>query len=277
MAFFKLQLTGAQQLLVLISRIMSLYSFFDTPNGNIYIHDVINGDVEYLEALLDLYREFFPQYLSALPDIRERAFLPANVDARFIRHQWVIVFNGLPVALVSFRYAIRQRLGLCFSIAIRPDYRSLAWDGYRRLSDFLFQQVVKQLEVDIATSGDSTLLGLVVEVEMVSSQKPYLHLFARYEEYGFLPLPIAYYEPAFVRGNADDPSLLGALQGAQPMQLYMLPTCSEMQVYLQRIRLLNSVVDALLLDHYGLAENHEIVKQARKSIENLGEANEGRN
>ncbi len=279
MVFSKMRLQGVQTLLVLIDCDMitpSVFSF-DTPVGKITIYDVINGNVEYLEALLDLYKELFPQYVSALPQIRERAFLPVDVDPRFIRHQWVVVWNECPIGMVSFRYVVQQGVGLCLSIAIRPDYRSLAWDNYRRLSAFLIRQMVKQLEVDAAANGSSALRGLVLEIEMAMSKKPYLHLLARYEEYGFLPLPIVYYEPSFVRGNVDDDLLPATFENAQPMKLYMLPICAHGQVYLLNKKLLNDVIDALLLNHYGLPENHWIVKKARKSIENLGETDERRN
>jgi hypothetical protein len=257
----------------------STINFFETPQGHLHIYDIIDhNNVEYLDALLDLYRELFPQYISALPQIRERAFLPANADPRFIRHQWVVTWNGYPAGLVSFRFAIRQSLGICLSIAIRPAYRSLAWDKYRRLSDFLIQQMVRQLEMDALNSGYPAPLGLVVEIEMATSttdpawEKARLHLFDRYREYGFAPLPVTCHEPSFVRNPADTQS---SAKNAPPMQLCMLPIndCAPPSQH----KVLSDVIDALLVDHYGLPESHWIVKQARESIEKSGENHDERN
>lgn len=78
---------------------------FETPNGGLSIHDVVDNNAEHLEALLDLYRELFPEYLSALPRVREKAFSPVNADPRFVRHQWIVLLNEAPIGLVSFKFA----------------------------------------------------------------------------------------------------------------------------------------------------------------------------
>lgn len=82
------------------------------------------------------------------------------------------------------------------------------------MSDFLIQQMVRQLEVDAAHSGCPMPLGLVVEVEMAASttepalQKTRDHLLKRYQEYGFVHLPVKYHEPASVRSAPQINSLL---------------------------------------------------------------------
>ncbi len=174
----------------------STINFFETPKGDLYIYDVIDNNIKYLDVLLGLYRELFPEYISAPPRVHEKAFLPANVDPRFIRHQWVVMWNEFPAGLASFKFAIQQNLGFCLSIGIRPAYRSFAWGGYRRMSDFLIGQMVKQLEIDAASSGCPMPLGLVVEIEMAENtadpvlKKSRVHLFERYQEYGFIHLPV---------------------------------------------------------------------------------------
>lgn len=260
----------------------SAVNLFETPKGDLHIHDVIDNNVECLDALQDLYRELFPQYISALPRVRQKALLPANADPRFVRHQWVVLWNGHPAGLASFKFAIQQNVGICLSIAIRPAYRSLAWDDYRRFSHFLIRQMVKQLEVDATLSGSPAPLGLVVEIEMASSaidlasKKSRQHLLERYREYGFLPLPVAYHEPASVRGNGDAQSLSLPVKDGQPMHLFMLPLQVGADINLSQYDMLERVIGALLVDHYGLAENHWIVQHARKSIEKLGENNDDR-
>jgi len=246
----------------------------DTPRSDICIHDVVDGQVEFLDALLDLYRELFPQYIAALPRIRARAFLPADVDPRFIRHQWVVTYHDDPAGLVSFKLALRQNLGICLSIGIRPAYRSIVWQGSRRLSNFLIQKMIGQLEIDAASQGNPSPFGLVVEVETPSGttdpvlKKSRLHLSERYQEYGFLPLPVTYHEPACVR-NPDNGQLLSQVtDDAEPMQLLMLFLQGQGCISPD---LLNRVVDALLVEHYGLPEDDLLVRQARESIKRIGD------
>lgn len=249
---------------------------FKVLDGELCIHDVVNGHVEYLEALLDLYRELFPQYLAALPGVRDRAFLPADIDPRFVRHQWVVTWNGNPAGLTSFKFAKRQRLGICFSIAVRPKYRPLAWENYARLSDFLIRQMIAQLAVDATTGGLLPPCGLVVEIEVPDSttdpvaKKTRLHLRDRYLEYGFSPLPVIYHEPAFVRYNADNQSCSELSENAEPMQLCMLSFETGKGMYSSQNGMLNAVIDALLVSHYGLSEDHWIVRQTRHSIKKTG-------
>jgi hypothetical protein len=250
--------------------IPTLQNFFETPHGNLQIYDLVAGNhLQHLDTLLGLYRELFPQYGAARANIRTRAFLPANIDPRFIRHQWLVMWNASPAGLVSFRFALQRSLGLCLSIAIRPAYRLLAWDGYRRLSEFLLQRMIAQLEADAALSGVAPPRAVVVEIEAVSNPMAdparmisLLHLAERYREYGFVPLPITYHEPAFVRSGSSD----------HPMQLYVLPIHATFRKNLLSANTLHEIVDTLLLDHYGLLdENDWVVKQARQSIENAGE------
>lgn len=253
---------------------------FEIPQGHLCIHDVIDNNVGFLDALLDLYRELFPQYITALPRVREKAFLPANADPRFVRHQWVVTCNGYPAGLASFKLALRQNLGICFSIAIRSAYRSMAWQNYRRFSDFLIQQMIKQLVFDASCHGHPSPLGLVVEVETAASttdpalKKSRLGLLERYQEYGFVPLPVTYHEPAHVRTPDIEQSLSQVTKNAQPMQLLMLffqgQGCSSDP------NLLGQVVDALLVEHYGIPEDDWIVRQARESIAEIGEDKNGR-
>jgi hypothetical protein len=233
-----------------------------------------------LEALLDLYRELFPQYIAALPRVREKASLPADVDPRFVRHQWLVTCNEHPAGFASFKLVLRQNLGICLSIGIRPAYRSLAWQNYRRLSDFMLQQMIEQLEMDARSHSNPPPAGLVVEVEVPEStsdpvlQKTRLHLSERYQEYGFLPLPVTYHEPVFVRTGENGQSLSQGIHNAEPMQLLMLPLQDQGRLSPE---LLGRVIDALLIEHYGLPEDDWIVQQARESIEKIGEGKNGRN
>ncbi len=245
--------------------------FFEIPDGDLYIYDVAaEKNAEHLDALLDLYCNLFPQYFPALPRVDQQALLSEPLNPRVIRHRWLVTLNGSPAGLVSFEFAIRHNLGLCLSIGVLPAYRSLAWDGYRRLSDFLIQQMIKQLEVDAKNNGYSELAGVVVELEMAENtpdpvlKKSRLHLFNRYQEYGFLPLDIKYHEPAFVRTYA------AFSAEAVPMRLCILPTING-RIYSFNGELLNQVVDALLVDHYGLPESDWVVQKARDSIGASGE------
>ncbi len=236
---------------------------FETPKGVVRLYDVINGkNTEYLDALVDLYREFFPVYAPVLSRVREKALLPANADPRFIRHQWVAVLEEEPIGLVSFKFARRQNLGLGLSLAVRPAYRSLAWGEYCRFSHFLNTQMVKQQEIDAAACGLPPLLGVAVEVEKITGPNdPRARLYEHYKEYGFVPLPITYHEPTSARSLSSP-----AEEIAHPMQLFLLPVhIKEGAAFSQDI--LERVIDTFLIEHYGLPQDHWIVQQARESIE----------
>ena len=253
---------------------------FQIPGGHLKISDVIDQQVEHLDDLLGLYAELFPKYVSALSRIRQRASLPADVDPRFIRHQWVVYWNDEPAGLVSFRLALHRGFGLCMSIAIRPAYRSIAWDGYKRLSDFLIRQMIWQMELD-AGKHDVSLLGVLVEVESPASANDpatrvaLSNLLARYQEYGFHLLPIDCYEPGFVRVPSVQPPDSDVPRDANLMQLCMRPLADNDKIGLPRVELLNKVIDALLIDHYELDESHWIVQRARASINEQGEVKNG--
>lgn len=237
---------------------------FETPKGVVRIYDVIGGqNTEYLDALLNLYREFFPAYIPVLSKVREKALLPANSDPRFINHQWVAVLEGEPVGFVSFKFAVRHNLGLALSLAVHRAYRSLAWGEYRRFSDFLHTQMMKQQELDSAMGELPPLPGVVAEVEKITGPNdPRVRLHEHYKEYGAVPLPITYHEPDSAR-NLSTPTE----ENMHPMQLYIFPVHVRQADDLRSADMLERVINAFLVDHYGLAENHWIVQQARKSIE----------
>lgn len=237
---------------------------FETPKGNLRIYDVIDSrNSEYLDALVDLYREFFPPYIPVLSRVREKARLPANADPRFIRHQWVAVLEGDPIGFVTFKFAVRHNLGLALSLAVRREYRSLAWGEYRRFSHFLHSQMLKQQEIDSSMCGLPPLPGVVAEVEKITSPNdPRARLHEHYREYDAVALPITYHEPDSAR------NLSAPTEGnAHPMQLYLFPVHIKQAEDLLSAAMLERVINSFLVDHYGLPEDHWIVQQARQSIE----------
>lgn len=238
---------------------------FETPQGVVRIYDVMGGkNTEYLEFLLDLYREFFPAYIPVLSKVREKALSPANLDPRFVSHQWVTMLEGNPIGLVSFKFAVRHNLGLALSLAVRPAYRSLAWGEYRRFSNFLHTQMMKQQEIDSVMCGLPPLPGVVAEVEKISGPNdPRARLHEHYKEYGAVPLPITYHEPDSAR-NLSAPTE----ENAHPMQLYIFPAHIKQDEDLLDADMLERVITAFLVDHYGLPEDYWIVQQARQSIKN---------
>jgi hypothetical protein len=144
----------------------------------------------------------------------------------------------------------------------------------------MLQQMIQQLEMDASSHGSPPPVGLVVEVEVPSGttdpalKKARLHLSQRYQEYGFIPLPVTYHEPAFVRTCENGQSLSQMIRTAEPMQLLMLPLRDQGHLSPD---LLGQVVDAFLIEHYGLPEDDWIVQQAREPIEKIGEGKNGRN
>jgi hypothetical protein len=253
--------------------IQSLTQVFQTEQGELQIVDVMNKQVEHLEDLLDLYRELFPQYTSALDGVRNRANSPTDSDPRFVHHQWVVLLNGMPVGMTSFRLAVKHGFGLGLSLAIRPTYRRIALEKHKRLSDLIIEQTLAQMEFD-ATNHGQKFIGMIIEVEAPDSledpdqKKSREDLLARYQRSGFIFLPIISHEPAFIRKDGVDSSLPD--KTSPPMRLCILPAQSNDKINMLEAGMLHQVIDVLLIDHYGLEEDHWIVKQARASVSTQG-------
>ena len=221
---------------------------------DIILHDLIGGNVARLDALMAIFAECFPQYAAAAPRLAQKAHRPADANSHFIAHQWLAEVDGQAAGMFSFKYAPGRDLGLAVYLAVRPAWRSLHVDSLP-LSAWLIQSGLRQLAADAAAAERPMPAGLFFEVEPD-------RLVARYREFGFVELPVEYYEPRY----------------AQPRTGPGEPTDAG-QVIFQRTHfgvfpsdgapdnptgpgVVTSAVLAFMVDHYGLPETHWVVARA---------------
>jgi hypothetical protein len=237
----------------------------ETPGTQLSIHEVLGGPQRDLEDLLAIHADLFPQYAYYHAYMRHRAKQPSDADPRTVEHWWLIRLNGQAAAVRFFKYVPGRNCGIALAIGIKPDYRRHTFGRYRRFSEAILHTSLQQVQSDAEVAGKPTPVGMVVEIEH--------YLFARYfDEYGHLRLPIDYLEPSF---TAEAKPFLDSTAQLEfrPIALGILPTDSCPFNPLDE-KMLNDVVFALLIDHYGLPENHWTVRRALDSIQMAQRAEE---
>lgn len=220
---------------------------------DIAIYELLgSGDQGRVEAMLDLYAQFFPQYAHYVPRMRQRTQLPGDRDPRFVVHYWLVEVGGQPAGFRTFRYVRQRRCGLAHAMAMHPHYRQRQVNGVR-LAMFLTQQCLQQVLLDAQQAGDPPAFGMVNEVE---SER----LMAHYMRYGAMLLPVNYMEPIFSSSQAslDDITV-------SPMYLGFLPAPGQEAIAADPTTLQEFVL-AFLVDHYGLPADHWVVQSVLQSI-----------
>jgi hypothetical protein len=234
--------------------------FVDTAQ-KLTIDDLTTGNVEHLSDLERLFADLFPQYQSYISLIRQRAYAPANQDQRYVTHQWLARVDGQPAGLSLFDYVPGRLCGTCLYLAVAPRYREYETGPYHRLAEWLLKSSVERLQMDARQMGQPDPVGLVLEVETPK-------LLTRYGDYGFIELPIAYYEPGFEGGyvsSLNDPNRLDNLSFIKAT-LGIMPT-SQQSVDLNNPAILRNLALAFLVEFYGLPEDHWLTKNILRSIQ----------
>jgi GNAT superfamily N-acetyltransferase len=225
---------------------------------NIILHDLVGGNVAHLDALLAVFAECFPRYAAAAPRLAQKARRPANANPHFLAHQWLAEVDGQAAGMFSFKYAPGRDIGLAVYLAVRPVWRSLQADGLP-LSAWLIQSGQRQLGADAVAAGRPVPAGLFFEVEPD-------RLVARYRKFGFVELPVEYYEPHYARPRAgpsettdgDQVSFIRTHFGVFPIAgAPDNPTGPGV---------VTNAVLAFMVDHYGLPKTHWAVAGAVASI-----------
>lgn len=231
------------------------------------IHEITGGNVERLDALLELFAELFPAYPHTLPSLCQRAQRSADANPLFTEHQWLIDIDGQAAAMSVFKYVPKRNLGLEIALAVRPVYRKLDLGNYQHLSEFLIAAAGEQLQADALAAGCPKPTGLVLEVVAPK-------LVARFREYGLLELPVEYYEVRFSQGRPMvlSPDELEKVEFHRA-QLGVFPLDGQ-TVDVDNPALLSDAVLAFLIDHYGLPQDHWTVRRAIKSIRDIVERKE---
>ncbi|MBN1179595.1 MAG: hypothetical protein JXD18_10300 [Anaerolineae bacterium] len=229
------------------------------PSGErLALHDVIGGNLERLDDLVDVFVELFPQYAHTSERLRWKALRSAFADPHFINHQWLVEVDGRAAGLLSFKYAPQRGLGLTVYVGVRPAYRHLRVEG-KRVSEWLIGCGLDQLQIDAQATGSELPVGLFLEVQ-------YPRLVARYREFGFVELPVVYHEPHFRQARTQD-NVAESLAQADFRRAYL----GGFPIHPERFDpsdavMLETVVRAFMLDHYHLPMDHWAVAQALRSI-----------
>ncbi len=233
----------------------------DVPDDlGLAIYELVGKNPERLEAMLGLYGELLPRYQNYIPKMRQRAQLPIDHDPHFLEHFWLVEVNSEAVAMTAFKYVPGRDCGLGFDLAVKPVYRDFKVGQYGRLPQFVNSLSLTQLQADAQASGRPVPLGLFVEVGIPK-------LVERYKEYGFIELPIEYYEPAFppeIKAHLG-PVNLDELSFT-PMQVGIFPI-REGRFDPSNPSTLTNLIFASLVDHYGLPEGHWVVRRALESLQ----------
>lgn len=224
------------------------------------IHDVVDGNIDYLDDYLNIYTDYLPQYARYLPAMRHRAEKRTANQALEHWHQWLVMYAGKPAAIVGFLHNRVHNLGILMDFAVVEEYRELEFPGKGRFAGRLLFLAMEQLKKDSAKIGIFAPLCMAAEVE----HRP---LVERYKEYGFVEFPVEYYEPP------GTPELLSLVPlrnieqvGYRRLHLGAFPILGSgfqsIDVWVVEI-----ILRALLEDHYRLPENHWLLEKIFSSIQ----------
>jgi hypothetical protein len=229
----------------------------ELPGTNITLHEVLGGSENDLADLLVIHRELFPEYVYYQPYMQERALLPPHANPDLVEHWWLVRVGGESAGVRFFVYVPQRDCGLGLAVGIRPAYRKVTFGKYQRLSEILLLKTLEYLTIDAQRSGRAASIGMVSEIED--------YILPRCVEYGYIPLNIDYQEPSFVQDSVVPVSAVEPIS-FRPIVLGCLPTNKDSFDPSDPVMLTN-VAKAFLIDYYGLAEDHQVVRQALDSIE----------
>ena len=242
-------------------------------NGEaISIIEVIGDDPINLEKYLALYEEFFPYYDYYVPYMRDRGHQRADADPRFIEHWWLLEINGKPAAIREFKYVPGRNCGVALIIAIKPEYRRVTVEGYSSLAHFIVSSSLEQLKIDAASRDQALPIGMVSELQLPETagsedvKQFRKRLIAVWRRFGFQQLPVDYLEPPYVQGTEQylDESILDS-QEFLPLMLGIIPIPGGGFDAANR-EMIADLTRAMLVDNYGLSEDHWVVERALASI-----------
>ena len=230
-----------------------------TQVGNVAIYDLLgSGDEERIENMLGLYKRLFPQYQHYVPRMRRRAQFENEHRQGHVLHYWLAEVDGKPAGIRTFRYIRNRHCGLAHSLAVDPKFREVQVSD-KRLAVFIIYECLAQIIRDAKESGDSPALGMVNEVEPA-------HLMEHYIRNGLVQLPLKYAEPIFppeVAGRSRLEEL--AITRFSPMHMGFLPS-PEIKIEKYTREMITDFVEAFLIDHYGLPDDHPAVLEVVETI-----------
>ena len=232
---------------------------FKIPEENLTVHEVIGGSANHLGALVELHKEIFPHYGQYIPYMEERVKQAAGINHYSIDHWWLAEVNGHPAGFNIFKYMIDRNCGLCLLITVRELYRGKSFGGCRSLAELLLMSSLQQLKADASDYGRPTPAGMVLEVE-------HPKVVARFREFGFIELPVEYFEPPAIYGDKTFENVGASMDDFKQLHLGIFPIHGgpfnpDDPASIQNLALV------YLIDHYHLPENHWAVHRALDSVD----------
>lgn len=237
------------------------------------VHETIGGEPEYRQKMLRFYADFFPEYAYYLPYMAYRMEQTIASDPGFIERWWLVEVGDEPVALRLFKYSFKRDCALVLGTAVKQGYRRYAVDSYERLSNYLIDQSIEQVKADALAAGRPIPTGIVSEFQLpeatmsAEEYRYHQHIIDRYREIGCIPLPVDYYEPPHIVGR--EQYLAPGAYETLPynhMLLSILPIAGGGFDLNNRAMVTNCAL-VFLQDHYGLPEDHWVVRRALDSID----------
>jgi hypothetical protein len=232
----------------------------EMPDIGLTIHEVLGGDKHDLQDLLRLHADLFPHYGYYQPYMQQRAKYPLDADPNLIEHWWLVRIQGEAAGVRFFDYVPRRNCGLGLAVGIKPSFRRAASGPYRRLSELLLMTSLDYLQVDAGAAGKPAPLGMVSEIED--------YILATCVEYGYIELPVDYEEPSTIVHSSIVPD--GLLEAQEltfrPITLACLPL-DRTKFDPANPAMLTEVASALLIDYYGLTEDHPVTRRVLDSIQ----------
>ena len=216
-----------------------------------------SGDEVRIDAMLALYSQYFPEYAHYTSRMRRRVVFPMDARPGHMAHYWLIEVDERPMGISTFRYIQKRKCGIGVSVALDSSVRSVM-EGDKRLSAIVISETLKRFADDQRTMGDSEFFGMVTEVE-------HRELMEHYKRLGMLELPIQYFEPVFpAHLNGNKPS---EPESFKPVILGFTPN-PKLPLREFDCKVLTDFALAFLVDHYGLSNDHQVVKSVIESIGN---------
>jgi len=227
---------------------------------NLSIYDLVNGNTAYLDDYLKIYTDYLPHYARYLPVMRQRAEKQIKIQSLERWHQWLVLYEDKPAAMIGFLYNRVRNLGILMDFAVVEEYRGLEIPGADRFAGRLLYLAMDQLKKDAAEIGNPLPLCMAAEVE----HRP---LVERYKEYGFIEFQVEYFEPPSTPELLDlAPSVDFEGVGFSRLHLGAFPMPgSDFQP--TRDWVVDIILRALLEDHYRLPENHWLFELISNSIQ----------
>lgn len=225
------------------------------------VHDLVNGNSEYIENYLEIYQALFPQYARYMPVMRRRAETSLDPSANERWHQWLLFVDNRPAGIVGFLYNKRRNIGLLMDFAIYKEFRARSMPKGLRFAHGILNLAMQELIRDAQDNGCETPLCMAAEVEHPALVK-------KYREYDFFEYEVEYFEPPFTPELAeivDDSQNLDKLMGYGPMHIgaFRIPGYSFSPNHPETIK---TVLLAFLEDHYRLPADHWLIRKLIQEI-----------